>query len=323
MMRSIRMGVLVSAAVLFSLADVQAVTVYLTTRDTTQITLAGVTFERGDIVEYDTVADTASLFFSGRQYFRDSDGDTGVVENIDALDIYPDGRILLSTDSTARLGASPLKFEPGDVVLFDMATDTASLFFDGYNTGSLFRKSGWGLGQSEDVDAFHLMDNGHYLLSTSGDARLGANHVSFKPGDIVEYDPVNDLASVYFASTRFRTSGGNPVSSGAVNVDGVSMLDGDLLLSVEEATARLGAPPNMLTFRDGDIVLYDRLTDEASLFFSEDLLHCVARDIDGLAILATVDEPPPGTVPEPITACGLCLGLVGIVRYVRRRAVAA
>jgi len=312
------MGVMASVVVLIGLADVQAVTMYLTTRDTSKITLAGVTFERGDIVEYDTVAGTASLFFSGRQYFRNSDGDTGVAENIDALYVYPDGRMLLSTDSTARLGASTLKFEPGDVVLFDMAADTASLFFDGNGTGSLFRTSGWNRGATEDVDAFHLMDNGHYLLSTSGDARLGANHVSLKPGDIVEYDPVNDLASVYFASTLFRTAGGDPVGPAAINVDGASMLDGDLLLSVAESTARLGAPPNMLTFRDGDIVLYDRLTDEAFVFFSEDMLHCTERDIDGLSVLAMVEGPPPG-IPEPVTACGLCLGLAGLVRYVRRR----
>ncbi len=321
MIRHVQIGVLAAAVILLSLADVQAVTVYLTTRDTGDVTLGTVTFERGDIVAYDTDTATASLFFDGRSYFRNSSWVTGVAENIDALYVYRDGRILLSTDSAARLGQNHLAFDSGDVVLFDMATDTASVLFSGYGSDSLFRGSGWNLGASENVDAFDLMDNGHYLLSTTGDARLGVNHLAFKPGDIVEYDPVNDQASVYFGSTLFRTSGGAPVGPATINVDGVALFDGDLLLSVAEATARLGALPHMLTFTDGDIVRYDRATDQASIFFSQDLLHCDARDIDGLSVLSTVPGPPP--IPEPITMCGLCMGVLGLAGYVRRRAAAA
>lgn len=38
----------------------------------------------------------------------------------------------------------------------------------------------------------------------------------------------------------------------------------------------------------------------------------------------TRDPPVPvsGDIPEPMTACGLCLGVLGLVRYVRRRAAA-
>jgi len=323
MMKRIAVALVASAAVLLGVAEARAVTVYLTTRDTTDITLAGVTFARGDIVAYNTETVSASLFFNGRQYFRDWHGDTGGVENIDALYVYSDGRMLLSTDSTARLGQTPLKFDPGDVVLFDMVTDTASIFLPGDGGDSVFRKRNWSQGASEDVDAFHLMANGHYLLSTNGDARLGDNHLRIKPGDIVEYDPVNDEASVYFDSTLFRKANGDPQRADAVNVDGVSELDDSLLLSVANTTARLGAPPDMLTFRDGDIVLYDLATDQASLFFSEDMLHCFARDIDGLSVLYTSEQPPdqPQPVPEPVTMVGLTLGICGLGGYLRRRRV--
>jgi len=319
MTRQVQMGVVACAVALLAIGQAQAVTVFLTTRDTSAVTLAGVTFLRGDIVGYDTDAGTASMFFEGKNYFRRSDGTTGAAENIDGLYVYPDGRILLSTDSTTRLGSNVLKFENGDIVLFNMATDTASIYLPGSGASSIFRTSGWNRGAAENVDALHLMSNGNLLLSTNGEARLGANKLLFKPGDIVEYDPVADYASVYFASTLFRKADGTPQGPAAVNVDGVSMFGTSLLLSTADP-ARLGAPPNMLSFGDGDIVMYNRTTDTAAIFFAESLLQCNARDIDGLSVLYV--EGGGGVIPEPLSACGLGLDLLSLGGYLRRRTAA-
>lgn len=323
MARQVLVGVAAAAVLLLGLAHAQATTtVYLTTRDSGDVTLAGVTFKNGDIVAYNMDAGTASMFFDGSSYFRNSSWVTGAAENLDALYIYADGRILLSTAGEARLGQNHLRFQAGDIVLFDMATDTAGLFMSGDGATSIFRKStsAWARGQDENVDAFDLLPNGHYLLSTASAGRLGVNHVAFQKGDIVEYDPETDTASIYFASTTFRKSNGNHVDADDVDVDGVSVCDGDLLLSVAADSARLGAPPNMLTFADGDIVRYDAAADLATIFLSQDLLHCSERDLDGLSVLCVV--PTDLVVPEPMTACGLCLGVLGLVRYVRRRAAA-
>ncbi|MBM4017064.1 MAG: hypothetical protein FJ288_01845 [Planctomycetes bacterium] len=326
MMRCVGMGVAACAVLLLGLGQVQATTtLYLTTRDTSPVTLAGVTFERGDIVAYKMESGTASLFFTGKDYFRKSDGTTGAAANIDGLYVYADGRILLSTDGTARLGATPLKFENGDIVLFDMASDTASIFLAGSGSSSIFRASGGARGAAANVDAIHLMDNGHLLLSTTSQEKLGTNLLVIRAGSIVEYDPVNDHASIYFASTLFRTSAGAFVGPDAINVDGVSMFGGSLLLSTNDDPARLGAPPDMLTFHDGDVVMYDRATDEAKIFFSQDLLQCNAKDIDGLSVL-TWGQSQEAVIPEPVTpvtACGLVLGALGLAGYLRRRTARA
>jgi hypothetical protein len=66
-------------------------------------------------------------------------------------------------------------------------SDTASLFFDG---GALFSNA------REDINAAHVLSNGHIVLSTVGNARLGG--LTFGDDDLVDYDPVSDTASLFF-----------------------------------------------------------------------------------------------------------------------------
>ena len=49
-------------------------------------------------------------------------------EDIDAVHVFPDGTILLSTIGGATLGG--ISFSGGDLVLYDPALGTASLYFD-------------------------------------------------------------------------------------------------------------------------------------------------------------------------------------------------
>ncbi len=154
--------------------------IVLSTKD--DATLGGVSFEDGDLIDYDPVADTAKLVFDGSTLFDDD-------EKIRSVHVLDNGNLILSTDSDAILGG--LSFEDIDLVEYDRTTDTASLFFDGSLTTL-----------DEKIDAVHVLANGHIVLSTEGDATLGG--VSFEDGDLIDYDPVTDTAKLVFdGSTLF------------------------------------------------------------------------------------------------------------------------
>ncbi len=53
----------------------------------------------------------------------------GTDEDIDAVEIAPDGRVLLSTTSDATLGGLP--FKSGDIVEYDRQTGVATIWFRG------------------------------------------------------------------------------------------------------------------------------------------------------------------------------------------------
>ena len=147
-------------------------------------TLGGLSFGDDDLVAYDPSTDTATLYFDGGANFSNGN------EDIDAVHILDDGRIILSTTGNARLGG--LNFGDDDLVAYDPVTKTASLYFDG---GNLFSNT------NEDIDGVYIMSNGHILLSTTGSATLAGT--TFSDGSIVEYDPVANTASVYFDENRF------------------------------------------------------------------------------------------------------------------------
>jgi MSHA biogenesis protein MshQ len=196
-------------------------------------TLGGLTFTDGSLAEYDALADTATLFFD--------EGNFTGNEDIDAVHLLSNGVIILSTTGNATLGG--LTFRNGDLAAYDPATDTASLFF----SEDLFSAN-------ENIDAVFVMDNGHLLLSTTGSAQLGG--LSFRDGDIIEYDPLTNTATLYFSEDNF---------SGGADVDAVHLLDNGNLLISAMSTETLGG----LTFTDGSVAEYDPVSDTASLYFDE------------------------------------------------------
>lgn len=143
-------------------------------------TLGGLWFRAGDLVEYDPVAGTATLFLSGDIFSRR--------ENIDAVCVLDDGNIILSTRNKARLGG--LAFRDGDLVKYDPVAGTARLFL----SERLFSRN-------EDIDAVHILSNGDVVLSTASRARLGG--LRFRDGDLVRYNPVAGTAALFFTEDLF------------------------------------------------------------------------------------------------------------------------
>ena len=152
-------------------------------------TLGGLSFNDGDLVEYNPTTDTATLFFSESLFSGD--------EDIGAVHILDSGNIILSTMDGATLGG--LSFTDGDLIEYNPTTNTATLFFDGI----LFDGS-------EDIDAVHILENGNIIVSTVGAAMLGG--LTFQNGDLAEYNPTADIATLYFSESLFSNNS---------NIDGV------------------------------------------------------------------------------------------------------
>lgn len=149
--------------------------------------IAGLSFAPGDLVDYDPVADSATLIFDGAALF-------GSAEIVTAVHVLDNGHLVLATATDAILGG--LSFTDRDLVEYDPATDTASLFFD----GSLTTLNG-------DITALHILDNGHLILAVRGFPFSTLGGLIFAPGDLVDYDPVADTATLFFeASTRFSST---------------------------------------------------------------------------------------------------------------------
>ena len=232
-------------------------------------TLGGLTFTDGALAEYNPVTDTATLYFDEDLFAGD--------EEIDSVHLLANGNIILSTASEATLGG--LTFRNGDLIEYNPTTDVGTLYFD----ENLF-------GSNEDIDAVHILDNSNIILSIIDGATLGG--LTFGSGDLAEYNPTTDVATLFFDGSLF---------DGSENIDAVHILDnGNIILSTEGA-ATLGG----LTFANGDLAEYNPTTDVATLFVSEGLFSS-NTDVDAIYVT---------TVPEPATIAMLGLGmLIFIIR---------
>ena len=256
------------AAALLSIvfaSPVNATTIILSTDDTE--TQGGLTFDRDDLVEYNPTTDTSTLYLDGDVFQGTAD--------IDATHVLDSGNIILSTFANATIGG--LAFNPGDLVEYNPTMDTATLYFD----QDLFS-------QSENTNAAYILESSNIILSTVGDATLGG--LSFEAGDLVEYNPTTDIATLYFDADLFSSS---------ENIDAVHVLDsGNIVLSTVD-----GAILGGLSFTCGDLVEYNPTTDVATLFFDE----------NNFTGSANIDAVYVTTVPEPTTVALLGLGSLVLV----------
>jgi len=168
-------------------------------------------------------------------------------------------QIMLSTTQDATLAGT--SFRNGDVVLYDDSLNTVTLLFseDAFTSGN------------ESLDSFQQLPNGHWVFSTGGGATLGG--LTFRDGDGIDYDPVNDVATLLFSEDLFATG---------ANLDGFQVLpNGHFLLSTVTSETLAG-----LSFDDGDIVEYDPVTLTATLFLDETTTFSTNSDIGGFNVLA-------------------------------------
>ena len=143
--------------------------------------LGGLSFQDGDLVDYDPATGTAVLYFSESLF-------SNATADVDAATVLPNGHLVLSTQGTETLGG--LTFRDGDLAEYDPVSGFATLFFN----ENLFAAS-------EDIDAFDVLPDGSIILSTTNAASLAG--VAFTAGDLVQYFPSSNTASIFFSGSNF------------------------------------------------------------------------------------------------------------------------
>jgi hypothetical protein len=164
--------------------------------------------------------------------------------------------LVLSTADTAILNG--LSFDKDDAASHTVASTTE--IFDGDTE----------FAGNENLVAFHIMSNGHYLLSSHNSAVVGG--LSIDRHDIAEFDPGTGTATLYMdGDTHF---GANE------NIDGISMLpNGNLAISTQ-SPATLGG----LSFRQEDVVEYDPATLTATMLFDGSVHLAASSNINGIHV---------------------------------------
>jgi len=153
--------------------------------NTVDIQLGGVTYQEGDLIEYNMDTGAASLFFDADTWFQAAD--------VDAVHVLPNGNVILSMENDETY--DEVDYENGDLIEFNPVNGDASLYFPG---GVL-------LGGAENIDAMSLTPSGNLILSTTTSATLAG--VGFARGDLVEYNPVTEVAELLFeGSSLFVTT---------------------------------------------------------------------------------------------------------------------
>ncbi|PCJ55998.1 MAG: hypothetical protein COA73_13125 [Candidatus Hydrogenedentota bacterium] len=165
----------------------------LLSTDTSAI-IGGIKVDKGDIVDYDPVSGTATIYFSNSLFTSN--------ENVDAVSLLSNGNILLSTDGPATLGG--LTFTKTDVVEYDPVGDTATLYFD----GAAFIPGDAG------INGIHVMSDGNLYLTTN--STTSVNGVSVNNHDVVYFDVASSTASVFWnGAAAFGTT--------TENIDSISL----------------------------------------------------------------------------------------------------
>ena len=229
-------------------------------------TLDGFNFEDEDLVRYDPAT---SLYLDGSTLF-------GIpLPNVDAVHVLANGHIILSTEGAATIGA--LAFGPGDLVEYNPVPGTAILYPD-FDSASF-------ADPTVDIDAVHVLPDGHIVLSTAGPANLPGLG-AFDKDDLVEYDPVALTATLYFDGGALFVP---PL--GDEDIDAVHIrANGHIILSTAGDVVDPNATLGGLTFGGDDLIDYDPGTglgtDTATLYFDgQDLFAAADEDIDAIHIL--------------------------------------
>jgi WD40 repeat protein len=199
--------------------------------------------------------------------------------NVDGLSVKDGVYYLSFTTPTIIRGAS---YDDEDIVAYDPAADTWSLYFDG---------TGHGLGASDtlDIDAFDL-SGGILYFSTLGNTNPPSVSGIADDADVYSWNGAS------FVRVWHAMAWGVPDTA---NVDGLTVQGGVYYLSFTDPTAIRG-----VSYDDEDIVAYDPAADTWSMYFdgtapglgTSDTLDIDAFDVSGDTLyFSTVGNVnPPG-----------------------------
>lgn len=259
--------------------DVLAQVVVFGTRDGGAI--GGLQFGFDDLIRYDLGSNTASLY---RPEFTSS---LQLTTNIDALDIASSGEKIFSARGTEQLFGTV--FLARDLIRSDA------------NSGELTRAFRF----ERNINGLDWLPNGNVLLSATLDAEIGG--LEYHVGDVVEYNPATDTATVFFSHEIFLTGeeGGNfdarPV------VDAVQLLEnGNLLISTTNSVQIGSSIDDAVTLFADSVYEYNLETGSVSTFF-DGAVFTGNLDIKAFAILPAEADPEANPEAEPVVGADLVI----------------
>ncbi len=209
-------------------------------------TIDGIEFDDRDIIYLDSSPGSAEFWIDWDEAF--------LYEDVDALTFLPNGHLLLSVSGATVIGGWIV--EDGDLLEIDLAAGSASFFLRESTLGSL------------DVDAVHMLPNGHLLLSFHRDEEI--HGLAVRDGDVIEYDMENDSVSIFLSEDVFDVD---------ADVNGVALLaNGHLAITADENIVIGGLP-----VEDSEIAEYDLETGAVSILLSFEA-RVGQADVDAIAI---------------------------------------
>ncbi|MEM6561407.1 MAG: PEP-CTERM sorting domain-containing protein [Planctomycetota bacterium] len=261
-------------AVTLSASTAQAQEVILSVADNTGNELGGLPFTDLDAVSYNTATGVSAPFFSI------------AAGDLDAFHLLPSGNVLVSSLFNGNFNGTI--FDDGDIVEIDPDLLTVTTVF---SSDDVFSST------FEDISAVTVAPNGDLLISTLTDATFETT-TTFTDGDIMRYNPTTEDVTLEVAEASIFDDGDG-------DIYGLHLLeDGRYAISSVSDEVVSG-----VAFEDGDIFIWDPITDTAELFFDEDdFTGTNTYDVDAVYIVS---------IPEPATLGLLSVAGLGMLR--RRR----
>ena len=266
-----------------SLTDFQDIAITVTDVSETDIlyissnsggSVDGIVFADEDILAYDSVNDTWSMFFDGSDV-----GLSGGLD-VDAFHVTDTGSVLMSlSQSTNVAGVGTVQDE--DIIEFtptstgDTTSGTFALVFDGSN----FELNANG----EDVDSITLDDNGDLIISLTANFSvdaIGGGTLSGGDEDLIRFDATAQAFEMFFdGSDVAMTSGGEDVTGAFIDTT-----SGEVYLTTLGAYNIAG-----LAGDADDVFLFAGTTGAAtsgtfSAFFDGDTTGIPVESLDGVSL---------------------------------------
>lgn len=170
---------------------------------------------------------------------------------------------------------SQLSFGEEDIIRYSTVDSSWDIYFDGSDVGL----------QREDIDAFHVLDDGDLLISLASPADLtlaGGETERISTRDVLRFTPesLGDETSGEF--TVYLRGEDHELTTAGENVDGLGMTEDGRLLVSTSGNFRVAD----LRGGDEDLIAIDITTGDKEIWFdgSEASLNTGGEDVGALAI---------------------------------------
>ena len=258
-----------------------------------------VQFDDSDIVRVDLERNAAGAITSYRYRLLFDGSDVGLdtdAEDIDALDILPDGSLVISTTGTATVPG--LTADKQDLLRFTPAVDgygsvtkgTWSLYFDGSDVGLTL--------DSENIDAVAVLPNGNLVLSTTGFANVPNFSAFFWGEDLLLFRPAtNGLGPQTAGSWGLYFDGSlRGLDTYTEQVDAIDV-NGDTLYLSTSGVTKVGT----LAGDDEDVFAFKTATNSYApkLYLDGSTIGLGPFNLDAIEVIGAGEFAPEPTVPAP------------------------